>query len=130
MMSIARILIVDDDPDFCEISRTILEPAGYEVITAADTAQAMECIERDYPDLILLDLVMNTVDEGLEFGKRLHCDPILRHLPIVYVTSIGDSPYADRTQPEDAHYAAAWLPKPFSPQTLIQTVGNVLEQRK
>lgn len=129
-MSIARILIVDDDPDFCEISRTILEPAGYEVITASDTLQAMQCIESDWPDLILLDLVMNSVDEGLIFGERLHRDPILRHLPIVFVTSIADTPYADQINPQDAHYAAGWLPKPFSPQTLIQTVSSVLEQRK
>lgn len=129
-MSVARILIVDDDPDFCEISRTILEPVGYEVITAADTKQAMERIERDWPDLILLDLVMNTADEGLKFGERLHHDPILRHLPIVFVTSIGDSPYAELVKTADVHYAAAWLPKPFSPQTLIQTVRSVLEQRK
>lgn len=129
-MTLARVLVVDDDPDFCEISRTILEPAGYEVITAADTRQAMERIEKDWPDLILLDLVINTVEEGLEFGERLHHDPILRHLPIVFVTSIADGPYADRVKPEDVHYAAAWLPKPFSPQTLVQTVGSVLEQRK
>jgi len=129
-MVIARILIVDDDPDFCEISRTILEAAGYEVVTAADSVQARERIESDWPDLILLDLVMNRVDEGLEFGKRLHHDPILRHLPIVFVTSIADTCYAEQIKPEDAHYAAAWLPKPFSPQTLIQTVGSVLEQRK
>jgi CheY-like chemotaxis protein len=129
-MSIARILIVDDDPDFCEISRTILEPAGYEVITATDTTQAMERIESDWPDLILLDLVMNRVDEGLEFGDRLHHDPILRHLPIIFVTSIADTPYADQIQPAQVHYAAGWLPKPFSPQTLIQTIGSVLEQRK
>ncbi|RCK74245.1 MAG: putative response regulator [Anaerolineae bacterium] len=129
-MTIARILIVDDDPDFCEISRTILEPAGYEVITAADSLEAMERIESDWPDLILLDLVLNRVDEGLEFGERLHHDPILRHLPIVFVTSIADTRYAERIKAEDVHYAAAWLPKPFSPQTLIQTVGSVLEQRK
>ncbi len=129
-MSTARILIVDDDPDFAEISRTILEPAGYEVILASDTHQAMECIEKDWPDLILLDLVMRTLDEGLEFGERLHHDPILRHLPIVFVTSIAETPYADRVKPEDVHYAAAWLSKPFSPQALIQTIGSVLEQRK
>lgn len=129
-MGIARVLIVDDDPDFCEISRMILEPAGYEVITAANTNQAMECIDRDWPDLILLDLVFNTINDGLEFGERLHHDPILRHLPIVFVTSIAESPHAERVKPEEIHYAAAWLPKPFSAQTLIQTIANVLEQRK
>lgn len=129
-MVIARILIVDDDLDFCEISRTVLEEAGYEVVTAADSIQAMEHIKSDWPDLILLDLVMNHVDEGLEFGERLHHDPILRHLPIIFVTSIADTRYAEQIKPENVHYAAAWLPKPFSPQTLIQTVGTVLEQRK
>lgn len=129
-MVIARILIVDDDPDFCEISRTVLEEAGYEVVTAADSDQAMDRIKSDWPDLILLDLVMNRVNEGLEFGERLHHDPILRHLPVVFVTSIADTRYAEQIKPENVHYAAAWLPKPFSPQTLIQTVGTVLEQRK
>ncbi len=129
-MTIARVLIVDDDPDFCEISRTILEPAGYEVVTASDSRQAMQQIELGWPDLILLDLVMNTVEEGLEFGERLHHDPILRHLPIVVVTSIGESCCTKPINPEDVHYAAAWLQKPFSPQSLLQTVGNVLEQRK
>ena len=129
-MIIARILIVDDDPDFCEITRTILETAGYEVITAANSVQAMERIESDWPDLILLDLVTNRVDEGLEFGERLHHDPILRHLPIVFISPSADTRYGEQIKPEDVHYAAAWVPKPFSPQTLIQTVGSVLEQRK
>jgi CheY-like chemotaxis protein len=129
-MIIARILIVDDDPDFCEISRTILEAAGYEVVTAADSVQAMERIENDWPDLILLDLEMNRMEERLQFGERLHQDPFLRHLPIVFVSPSVDPPYVEQIKPEDVHYAAAWLPKPFSPQTLIQTVGCVLEQRK
>ncbi len=128
-MTIARILVVDDDPDFCEVTRLVLEPAGYEIATAADTNQAMQQIELFWPDLILLDIVMSSQNEGLKFGEKLHHDPFLRHVPIIYITSLGDSSQRELMESDDLHYVAAWLTKPVSSQKLVKTIGNVLEQR-
>lgn len=129
-MTIARILVVDDDPDFCEVTRLVLEPAGYEIATAANAGQAMKQVELFWPDLILLDIVMSSQNEGLEFGEKLHHDPFLRHVPIIYITSLGDSSQRELMESDEYHYVAAWLSKPVSPQRLVKTIGNVLEQRK
>ena len=128
-MSIAKILVVDDDPDLCEITRMVLEPAGYEVVTASGSAEAMKQIEAAWPDLILLDVVMSSPTDGVEFSRKLHQDPVLRHLPVVMVTSIADTRHAGAASPDDVPFIAAWLAKPVSPKQLIATVRQVLEQK-
>jgi CheY-like chemotaxis protein len=128
-MSIAKILVVDDDPDFCEITRMVLEPAGYEVVTASSSAEAMRQIEATWPDLVLLDVVMSSPTDGVEFSRKLHRDPVLRHLPVVMVTSIADTRHAGEATPEAVPFVAGWLAKPVSPKQLIATVRQVLEQK-
>jgi CheY-like chemotaxis protein len=128
-MSIARILVVDDDPDFCEITRLVLEPAGYEIVTASGTAEAMKQIDATWPDLVLLDVVMRGATDGVEFALQLHHDPVLRHLPIIMITSIADTRHAGEATPDDVPFLAAWLAKPVSPKQLIATVRQILEQR-
>lgn len=129
-MTIARILVVDDDPDFCEVTRIVLESVGYEIATAANVKLAMKQIETFWPDLILLDIVLSAQNEGLEFGRKLHHDPILRHVPIVFITSMIDSSQRESVEMESNHFVAAWLTKPIAPQLLVKTIGDVLEQRK
>ncbi len=129
-MSIAKILVVDDDPDFAEITRMVLEPAGYEIVTAADTAQAMRRIEAEWPDLVLLDVIMHGATDGIDFARALHHDPILRHLPVVMVTSVADTRHAGLASPDDVPFVAAWLAKPVSPKQLVATVRQVLEQKQ
>jgi CheY-like chemotaxis protein len=128
-MSIAKILVIDDDPDFVEITRMVMEPAGYEIIAASSAAQAMQQIEAEWPDLLLLDVIMSGATEGIDFARRLHQDPILRHLPVVMITSIADTRYSGLASPDDAPFVAGWLAKPVSPRQLIATVRQVLEQK-
>ena len=128
-MSIAKILVVDDDPDFCEITRMVLEPAGYEVVTASTMVEAMKQIETAWPDLVLLDVIMSGATEGIDFARKLHQDLILRHLPVIMITSIADSRYSGLASPEDIPFVAGWLAKPVSPRQLIATVRQVLEQK-
>jgi CheY-like chemotaxis protein len=129
-MTIARILVVDDDPDFCEVVRLALTPSGYEVFTAENSRQAQRQIELQWPDLIILDVIMDEVDEGLKYGEKLHHDPILRHIPIIYITSLMDAPQKDVIDPNDYHFVTTWLEKPIDPQQLVRIVGNVLEQKR
>jgi len=69
MTSRAVVLVVDDDPDIREIVSEILEDAGYHVISAANGAEALECLKTQTPSLILLDLYMPVMD-GFEFRRR------------------------------------------------------------
>ncbi len=128
-MSIAKILVVDDDPDFCEITRMVMEPAGFEIITAASIAEAKRQIDSAWPDLILLDVIMSGATEGIDFACQLHRDSLLRHLPVIMVTSIADSRYSGSASPEDVPFVAGWLAKPVSLKQLIATVRQVLEQK-
>ena len=89
-----KILIVDDDPDFVQISRTILEADGYEVLEAANGKQALEVTRRDKPDLVLLDVMMSTTLEGVDVCRAIRADPDLKDVPIVMVSSIATSEYA------------------------------------
>ena len=56
------ILVVDDDPDFCEITRLILSGEGYEVVTAANGDQALETLKECEPNLVVLDVMMGILD--------------------------------------------------------------------
>jgi len=68
------ILIVDDDYDFLEINRHILEKAGFRVVTAVSPAQAMDRVAAEPPDLVITDLMMSEVDSGFSLSRRLRDD--------------------------------------------------------
>ena len=67
--------------------------------------------------------------DGIEFSRKLHQDPVLRHLPVIVVTSIADTRHAGAASPDDVPFIAAWLAKPVSPGQLIAAVRQVVEQK-
>lgn len=81
-----RILIVDDEPDICEILRFNLEMEGYEVMTAEGADEAQGCLRGHRPDLILLDVMM-TPKSGFEWARELKADPRTTDIPIVFCTA-------------------------------------------
>lgn len=126
-MPTAKILVVDDDPDFVEIMRNVLQSAGYAVVSAGNSAEALVQIKAERPDLMLLDIMMTTVTEGLSLSEQLRDDPALRYLPIILISSIAETPYAGVVQMEDAYHMEAWISKPVEPKYLLETVQRVLE---
>jgi CheY-like chemotaxis protein len=70
-----RILIIDDDPDFVEATRLVLVREGYDVISAGSGGDGLRRIREDAPDLIILDIIMDTVLEGLYVSRELAEDP-------------------------------------------------------
>ena len=117
-----KILIVDDDPDFVVICRTVLKAEGYEVLEAANGSQALEMMRQDKPDLVLLDVMMSTTLEGVDMSKEIESDPDLRGVPVVMVSSIATSEYASEF-PDDEHIPIdAWISKPIQPAVLLKTV--------
>src|SRR5436853_7636440 len=90
MRSPPRILIADDNPMNLEILQTRLAIHGYEIVTAADGAEALAMASEKQPDLILLDVMMPRMD-GIEVCRRLRSDPALPFTPIILVTAKSDS---------------------------------------
>jgi CheY-like chemotaxis protein len=126
-MPAAKILVVDDDPDFVEVTRIVLERAGYRVISAANGDEALAQVRTEKPDLMLLDVMMRTVTDGLDACLNLREDSISRYLPVVMVTSIASTNHSGDVSTEHAACADVWLSKPVNPQYLLETVGRLLD---
>jgi formate transporter len=119
---VANILVVDDDPDFVEITRTILSTEGYEVAAASNGTQAWETMMKDKPDLVLLDVMMSTTLEGVDLSRKMAADSKLRDVPIIMISSIDSSWHADKL-PDNVHIPIdAWISKPVNPEHLLRTI--------
>lgn len=121
-----KILIVDDDPDFVEITRLVLERAGYQVVHAGSGEEGYACAKREQPDLVILDVIMDSILDGVATSQRMHDDPELRHLPIIMVTSIANTDYAALFPTDEYIHIDAFLSKPISPAELIRQVQRLL----
>jgi CheY-like chemotaxis protein len=117
-----KILVVDDDPDFVLVSRTILEGAGYEVLEAANGRIALETMRLEKPDLVLLDVMMSTTLEGVDVSKEMELDPELSDVPIVMVSSIATTEYASDFPDDEPIPIEAWISKPIQPAVLLRIV--------
>jgi formate transporter len=123
-----KILVVDDDPDFVDLSRRILAKAGYQVSAARDGQQALQMMRTERPDLVMLDVMMATPLEGMAVAREMATDPSLRAIPVVMVSSIDSSQYAGML-PDDLHIPIdAWISKPIDPDHLLHTVRRFLPQ--
>ncbi len=123
----SRILVVDDDPDFVEITRTVLESNGYEVASAADGEQALQSMRADPPDLVLLDVMMSTLLDGLNVSHVMNQDPVLSKVPIVMVSSITDSPSAGMFPTDEYIPIDAWISKPVQPDDLLSKIAQLVK---
>jgi len=128
-----RILVIDDDPDFQEALRMILINAGYDVSHAYSKKEGTELLAKVAPDLVVLDIMMETASAGFHFlyetlgpgGKQKP------HIPVLAVTSISRktgfrfSPEAD----EDFFPADDCLQKPVKPEELLDRIAKLLGQQ-
>lgn len=120
------ILIVDDDPDFIEATRIVLEAEGFEVVTAANGDEALTALQRSKPSLIIMDIMMKGVLDGLHASWQIQADPELRNLPIVMVSSITSSGYAEMFPTDESIPADNFLSKPVPPDRLVQEIKRLL----
>ncbi|MBU0609209.1 MAG: response regulator [Armatimonadetes bacterium] len=121
-----KILIVDDDPDFLVICRTVLETQGYKVLEAASGSQGLEIMHRETPDLVLLDVMMSTLLEGVSVSKEMAADPDLKDVPVVMISSIATTEYAADFPDDERIPIDAWLSKPIQPAVLLKTVKRFI----
>lgn len=126
-----KVLVVDDDPDFLEITRTVLEKEGYQVELAQNGVQALEKLRQSPPNIVLLDIMMDTVLEGLHISHEIHENPDLRGCRVIMVTSIMDTDKAGLFPTDEYVPVEAWLTKPVQPDKLLTIVGKYCtHQRK
>lgn len=122
------VLIVDDDPDFVESTRIVLESAGVKVIAAADGDQALAYLQAATPALIVMDIMMKGILDGLNASWQIQADPKLKDIPILVISSIADSEYAEMFPTEGRFPADQFLTKPVAPETLIRETKRLLRR--
>lgn len=126
-----KILLADDDPDVVEVVSMLLEEEGYEIVTAKDGAEALEKIEREDPDLIILDLLMPRVDGFAVFNTlREPAYERWSRIPVIVLTSVREEVSNRRYELETGRRMeyAAYLEKPADPDELLATVTRLLAE--
>jgi CheY-like chemotaxis protein len=116
---VARILIVDDEPDIRFMMRLILEGAGYNVTDARHGASGLKSVKATRPDLVITDVMMPTMG-GLEFIECLRSDIDTATIPILAVSANS----------ELATAADAALAKPFLPIELLGLAGRLIRENR
>ncbi len=129
-MEQGRILIVDDDPDITEAMKLVLENEGYLVDRAKDGDSAMGRIRASKPDLIILDVMMNTPQEGFALSRALKKNTEYKAIPILMLTAVKEKTGIDfksAAGDEDWLPVEDYLDKPVKPDILIEKVGALLK---
>ncbi|HZI50409.1 MAG TPA: response regulator transcription factor [Terriglobia bacterium] len=119
-----RVLIVDDDPDIVRLVRYNLSHSGFEVQTAATGREALELVQKQPPDLVVLDVMLPDVD-GLEVCRTLRQQSSSRRIPILMLTARGEE--IDRVVGFELG-ADDYVSKPFSPRELVLRVKSILRR--
>lgn len=122
----AKILVVDDDHDFREIVRTILNSQKYEVLTANDGEKGLEVMRREKPDLVIMDIMMSYVLDGLDTRRQMAEDEDLRHIPVIMVTSLTGDQVQSELPSDKPIPPTEWIKKPFAPNRLLEQVKKML----
>ncbi len=133
MNSRKRVLLVDDDVDFVEANRAVLEKANFAVSVAYSGEQCLKEIEREKPDVMVVDVMMERMSTGFVLSRKLKKDPDYKRIPILMLTAI--------TERTGFHFDPAtdgpeWLPvddyaeKPLDPEELIHRINQLLGQKQ
>jgi len=120
-----RVVCVEDEPEMIDLIRLILGRKGYEVIGAHGGMVAMQIIQEQMPDVILLDLMMPDMD-GWEVYQKLKADDGVKNIPVIVVTAKAQS--IDKVLGLHIAKVDDYISKPFSPQELLDSIDQILHR--
>ena len=121
-----KVLMIDDDPEFVEAISNLLDAKGYDVQSASNGKDGVAKAKAENPDIILLDVMMTTKNEGFNVARELHDDQKLRDTPIVLMTGIR----REMNLPFGFEPDETWLPvkrvleKPVKPEVLLAAISE------
>lgn len=131
-----KILVVDDDPDFLDSTRVMLEGNSYRVAVAPGENEALAEIEAEMPDLLILDVMMARWDSGFHLMWELKADDRYKAIPILIVTGVDKEVClhfarhvnsAHRTLDDEAYLPVdGYIVKPVTTTDLLRTVERIL----
>ena len=119
-----KILIADDEPSIVAAVEFLLQRGGYEVYVARNGEEALRAVERELPDLVLLDVMM-PVKSGYEVCTRIREHPDWRHIKVIMLSAKGRDAEVTRGLSLGAD---VYITKPFSTRDLMARVEGLLKQ--
>jgi CheY-like chemotaxis protein len=124
-----KILLVDDDKDFVEATRLVLESKPYEVVVAYDGDEGLAKARKEKPDLIILDIIM-PVKDGFSAAEQLKKDPELKKIPVIMLTSFSEKVGETSLSVSQglALEAEDYVDKPVAPTELLKRVERLLKK--
>lgn len=127
----AKILIIDDDPDIVESMRITLESRKHKISVAISGAEGLKQAEASKYDLIILDVMMETITTGFEVARSLRRSPRNKDVPILLLTAIRERiglDFEDTVGAKDSMLpVSAYLEKPLKPEVLLAKVDALLK---
>lgn len=127
----AKILIVDDDADIVESMKIVLESRGHRILIANSGGEGLAKAKADKPELVILDVMMETADKGFDVARSLRQDEHLKNIPILLLTALKDKMGLDfKKEAGDNVWLPvdAYLEKPLKPEELISKVEHFLRK--
>jgi CheY-like chemotaxis protein len=123
-----KILVVDDDIDLVEVIRLTLEKSGFEVIDAQDGEHGYNIAAKEKPDLIILDIMMTTIDEGFHVAYKIRSNPEIADVPIIVLTAVGQETGFEFDKDKDEEFLPVddFLEKPVLPEKLVDIIRKHL----
>ena len=122
----AKILVVDDDPDIVEGVKLFLEKEGHELASAMNREEGMALVEGFEPDLLILDVMMEQPDDGIAMAQELRRQDF--RAPILMLTSIGKATGMQYDKDGEMVPVDAFQEKPVAPDKLVKLVNQLLSQ--
>jgi len=124
-----KVLLVDDDVDFCEAAKLLLDSKGYEVVLAHDGKEGLEKVRAENPDLVILDVMMPEMN-GYDVCVVLKADPEFKNTPVILLTAVDQALFKTTytkamglmTEADD------YIAKPVEPQELVRRVEGWLNK--
>ncbi len=135
-MNIYTVLLVDDDIDFVEANKMGLESEGFHVLTAHNSTEALKVAESNDFDVAVLDVMMDTPEEGMVLAREMRKNPRTKNIPLIMLTSLNEVNKAAgyKLRFSDTDRDETWLPidryidKPVDAKKLSAEIRKVLEQ--
>lgn len=126
-----KILLADDDPDFIEINKTILEASGFDVDTAFTSNDTLSKLREYNYDILILDLMMEEKDSGFTVAYAVRDDKNLRNLPILMLTSAEEKTGFSFQFSKDKEWMKVddYATKPLRPAELLEKVNKLIHEK-
>lgn len=118
-----KIMVVDNEPDIVDLTRTVLELGGYTVVPSYSGEEALRKLEKDKVDLVLLDIMMPGMS-GWEVHKQIKANQAWKNIPIVFLTARTDF----NAKKAGSFFGDDYIEKPFKIPELKQRIDKILKK--